>query len=196
MSPQEFAPRALELAEDQPSLPAIVEPLSRLRAKVVKQLDVLHRRALEMVRDCELCRRWMAIPEAGPVVASTFQSAIDLPGRFVKSRSVGPIPGLAPSKHQSGEVNRHGRIITWTDHQTRRRDDPNPVVRGGKYHAGSRPVPLAQSQGLKTRRHRGYKLAKVALDRKLAVVMHHMRIDGSALRWSALDAAWRSGAYR
>ena len=43
--------------------------------------------------------------------------------------------------------------------------------------------------GLKIRQHRGYKRAKVALARKLAVVMHRMWVDGSEFRWGAADAA-------
>lgn len=38
-----FAPRALELVADQPALLAIVEPLLKLRAEMIKQLNVLKR---------------------------------------------------------------------------------------------------------------------------------------------------------
>ncbi|MGI9502553.1 MAG: IS110 family transposase, partial [Geminicoccaceae bacterium] len=39
------------------------------------------------------------------------------------------------------------------------------------------------------RQHRGYKRAKVALARKLAVVMHAMWVDGTEFRWGTADAA-------
>ncbi|MEM9625675.1 MAG: transposase [Pseudomonadota bacterium] len=110
VSPKEFAPRVLDLIAGQPALCAIVEPLVRLCEDVIKQLDVLHRMVLKMVKECELCRRWMAISGVAPVVALTFRSTIDVPERCVRSRSVGPLLGLVPRKHQSGEVNRHGRI--------------------------------------------------------------------------------------
>src|SRR5205807_9380246 len=45
-----------------------------------------------------------------PVVAVTYKTAIDDPGRFRKSRDVGPYFGLTPSKYQSGEVDWTGRI--------------------------------------------------------------------------------------
>lgn len=184
VSPKEFAPRALELVEDQPALLAIVEPLVRLRAEVMKQLDVLHRMVLKIVRDCELCRRWMAIPGVGPVVALTFRSAIDVPERFVKSRSVGPILGLVPRKHQSGEINRHGRITKRGDEMTRTMlyEAANTMLARGRFCS-------LKVWGLKIRQHRGYKRAKVALARKLAVVMHRMWVDGTEFRWGAVDAA-------
>ena len=116
---QAFAQRALELVADQPALLAIVEPLLKLRAEVVRQLNVLDRMVHKAAREDEICRRWMKIPGVGPVVALTFRSAIDVPERFLKSRSVGPVLGLVPKKYQSGEVNRHGRITKRGDEMTR-----------------------------------------------------------------------------
>ena len=42
---------------------------------------------------------------------------------------------------------------------------------------------------LKVRQRRGYKRAKVALARKLAVVMHAMWIDGTEFRWGKAEMA-------
>ena len=39
--------------------------------------------------------------------------------RFAKSRSMGAIRGLVPRKHQSGEVDRNGRIIMSGDTEAR-----------------------------------------------------------------------------
>ena len=62
---KEFASRALELVEDQPALLAIVKPLLKLRAEVIKQLDILHRMVLKSAKNDEMCRRWMTIPGVG-----------------------------------------------------------------------------------------------------------------------------------
>jgi hypothetical protein len=45
----------------------------------------------------------MGIPGVGPLVAITFKSAIDNPGRIVKSKTVGALFGLVPKKYQSGQ---------------------------------------------------------------------------------------------
>lgn len=45
----------------------------------------------------------MTMPGVGPIVALPFVSAIDDPGRFRKSKDVGPWVGLTPGRNQSGE---------------------------------------------------------------------------------------------
>jgi transposase len=181
---KEFASRALELVEDQPALLAIVVPLLKLRAEVIKQLDVLHRMVLKAAKNDEMCQRWMKIPGVGPVTALAFRSAIDVPERFIKSRSVGPVLGLVPKKHQSGEVNRHGRITKRGDEMTRTMlyEAANTMLGRGRFCS-------LKVWALKIRQHRGYKRAKVALARKLAVVMHAMWVNGTEFRWGAAEAA-------
>jgi len=181
---KEFASRALELVEDQSALLAIVKPLLKLRAEVIKQLDVLHRMVLKAAKNDEMCRRWMEIPGVGPVVALTFRSAIDVPERFLKSRSVGPVLGLVPKKHQSGEVNRHGRITKRGDEMTRTMlyEAANTLLGRGRFCS-------LKVWALKIKQQRGFKRAKVALARKLAVVMHAMWVDGTEFRWGTAVAA-------
>jgi len=52
----------------------------------------------------------MTIPGVGPVVALTCRATVDVPARFRRSKSVGAVFGLTCSKHQSGEIDRSGRI--------------------------------------------------------------------------------------
>ena len=40
----------------------------------------------------------------GALVAITYRSAVDDPGRFTRSRTVGAYFGLTPKKYQSGET--------------------------------------------------------------------------------------------
>jgi transposase len=79
----------------------------------------LHRMVLMVVRDDRQCRRLMSVPGVGPVVAITYKTAIDNPGRFRKSRDVGPYLGLTPSKYQSGEIDRAGHITKVGDAMVR-----------------------------------------------------------------------------
>ena len=46
------------------------------------------------------------------MVAVTFKAAVDVPGRFKRSSSVGAYVGLTPKRHQSGEED-------WTGHISR-----------------------------------------------------------------------------
>jgi len=43
-------------------------------------------------------------------VALTYRATVDVPARFRKSKAVGAVFGLTPSKYQSGESDRTGRI--------------------------------------------------------------------------------------
>jgi transposase len=57
-----------------------------------------------------LMRSLMTVPGVGPVTALAFAAAVDDPGRFWRSRSVGAYFGLTPRRHASGEVDWNGRI--------------------------------------------------------------------------------------
>jgi len=174
----------LELVQGRLALLAIVRPLLTLRAEMMKQLSILHSMVMKAAKQDELCRRWMMIPGVGPVTALTFRSTIDVPERFVKSRSVGPILGLVPRKHQSGNVDRHGHITKCGDSLTRAMlyEAANAMLTRGGFCS-------LKAWVLKVRQRRGYKRAKVALARKLAVVMHRMWIDGTEFRWGKVEMA-------
>jgi transposase len=111
----------------------------------------------------------------------TFRSAIDQPERFVKSKAVGAHFGLTPRKYQSGEIDWTGRISKVGD----------AMVRTALFEAANviltRAVRFSalKAWALRVASRRGAKKAKVALARKLAVVMHRMWLDGTAFRWGS-----------
>jgi transposase len=116
------------------------------------------------------------VPGVGPIVALTFASAIDDPARFKSSKSVGAHFGLTPKKYQSGETDITGRISKIGD----------KGVRTVSYQAAhvmlTRPVKgcsTLKSWAMKLAKRAGMKKAKVALARKLAVIMHRMLADGT-----------------
>jgi transposase len=162
-----------------PRLAAIVEPLLAARAACWRELKVLHRQVLALARDDAVCRRLMTAPGVGPVVALTFTSAIDEPGRFTRSRTVGAHFGLTPKRYQSGEIDRSGHI-------TKAGDD---MMRTLLYEAAT--VILARNPrwsalkawGVRLAQRQGMKRARVAVARKLAIVLHRMWRDGTTFRW-------------
>ena len=147
----------------------------------MRELVRLHRSLLRLVRDDEICRRLMTMPGIGPVSALTFRASIDEPDRFKRSRSVGAYLGLTPRRYQSGEVDRVGRITKVGDGETRTAlfEAANVVLRPATRWSPMKAwaVRLAQRQGAKR--------AKVALARKMAVVLHRMWRDGTEFRWTA-----------
>ena len=74
-----FEARIKELVENLPDLAMLVEPLLVVRRVLREQIGVLHRRLLAIVRDDDVCRRLMTVPDVGPVVALTYRATVDVP---------------------------------------------------------------------------------------------------------------------
>ena len=174
-----FAARIRELVAGQVRLERVVGPLLRARTALRAEYATLHRELLEAVRGDEVCRRLMTIPGVGPVVAMTFRSAIDQPERFAHSKAVGAHFGLVPRKYQSGEIDRTGRISKVGD----------AMVRTALFEAANVMLTRAvrfsalKAWAMRVASRQGAKKAKVALARKLAVVMHRMWLEGTEFRW-------------
>ena len=174
-----FEARIRELVAGQATLECIAEPLLRARASLGTECATLHRELLRIVRNDEVCDRLMTIPGVGAVVAMTFRSAIDQPERFAKSKAVGAHFGLTPRKYQSGAIDRTGRITKHGD----------AMVRTALFEAANVMLTRAvrfsglKAWALRVATRQGMKKAKVALARKLAVVMHRMWVDGTTFRW-------------
>jgi len=160
-------------------LERIAEPLLRARAALRAAYASLHGELLKAVRKDEVCRRLMTIPGVGAVVAMTFKAAVDQSERFTRSKAVGAHFGLTPKKYQSGEIDRTGRISKVGD----------AMVRTALFEAANVMLTRAvrcsglKAWALRVASRQGMKKAKVALARKLAVVMHRMWVDGTSFRW-------------
>jgi transposase len=173
-----FAARIRELIAGQYLLESVIEPMLRARQTLREEVDRLHRQVLEIVRDDAVCRRLMTVPGVGAVVALSFKSAVDDPGRFRSSKTVGAYFGLTPKKYQSGESDVSGRISKVGD----------GMVRTALYEAAQ--VMLTRSArhsavngwAMQVAKRRGRKRAIVALARKLATVLHRLWVDGSEFR--------------
>ena len=132
--------------------------------------EKLHKTVLAIVRDDAVCRRLMTVPSVGPLVAITYKSAMDDPNRIPKSKAAGALFGLTPRKYQSGEKDVTSGI-------TRAGDE---MVRTALYEAAN--VLLARITrfsklkrwAMEVAKRRGSKRAKVALARKIAVILHRM----------------------
>jgi transposase len=180
-----FEARIRDLVADQPDLAIITEPLLIARRVLREQIGVLHRLLLALVRDDKVCRRLMTMPGVGPIVALTFRATVDLPARFKNSKAVGAVFGLTPRRHQSGEIDRMGRISKCGD----------AMMRAVLYEAAQSMLTRTKkwsslkAWGMKVARHRGMKRAIVAVARRMAVIMHRMWADGTEFRWTNLAPA-------
>ncbi len=180
-----FSRRVEELVAEQSLLQEAVRPLLAVREKVSREIADLHRKLLALAREDEDSRRSMTVPGVGPITALAFLTAIDDPTRFKRSRSVGAYVGLTPRRHASGEVDWTGRISKCGDR----------MVRTYLFEAaGVLLTRVPQWCKLKAWGHRlwkriGFKKAKVAVARKLAVILHRMWRDRTDFIWSSKEAA-------
>jgi transposase len=127
-------------------------------------------------------------------VAVTVTSAIDDPARSRHARAVGAHLGLTPRRYQSGETDVTGGIGKVGDAMVRTALDEAAnamLIRSGKLSVVKRLSALPTSRrgigdrpmALEVATRRGMRRAKVALARKLAIVLHRLWADGSALRF-------------
>lgn len=179
-----YEARVRERVAGQGALMAIAEPLLAARTALRQQLALLHGQVLQITKSDGVCRRLMTAPGVGAVVALTYRSAIDDPGRFKRSKAVGVHFGMTPIKYQSGEIDRPGRISKAGDE----------MVRTALYEAASVLMArVARPSRLKTwaeqvAQRRGFKRARVALARKLAIVLHRMWQEGTTFNWDNTEA--------
>lgn len=176
----DFERRIRELTAGQAILEQIADAMLTARTTLRTQFNVLHKAVLAIVREDAICRRLMTVPGVGPLTAITFKSAVDDPSRIKRSKDAGALFGLTPRKYQSGERDVTGNI-------TRVGDE---MVRAALYEAANALLLRVQRfstlkrWAMEVAKRRGMKRAKVALARKLAVILHRMWLDGSDFRWS------------
>lgn len=180
VSDTEFAARIRELAAGQATLERIAEAMLAARASLQVEFKELDRAVLAIVREDAVCRRLMSVPGVGPLTALTFKTAVDDPARIKKSKGAGALFGLTPRKYQSGEKDVTGNISRVGDE----------MVRTALYEAANalltrvRRFSALKRWGMDIAKRRGAKRARVALARKLAVILHRMWVDGTEFRWS------------
>jgi transposase len=183
-TPTGFAGRINELVTGHSSLQVLAEALLRVRAVLLKEFNGFEKRVRTMARHDARAQLLMSAPGVGAIVSLTYASAIDDPGRFRSSKRVGAHFGLTPKKYQSGETDITGRISKIGD----------SAVRTALYEAAhiilTRPIKGSALKRWAARlaKRAGMQKAKVALARKLAVIMHRMLVDGTTFDFAAAAA--------
>jgi transposase len=174
-TPKRFAQRINELVAGHASLQIIADALLAVHAVLLREFNGFEKRMRMMARADARAALLMSTPAVGPIVALTYACAIDDPARFKSSKRAGSHFGLTPRKYQSGETDYSGRISKIGD----------AAVREALYQAAhvmlTKPVKgcaQLKSWAMRIAKRAGMKTAKVALARKLAVIMHRMLADG------------------
>ena len=180
-----FEARIRELTAGHTILETVIGAMLAARMALWNEFTRLHREMLKIARADMVCRRLMTTPGVGALVALTYRSAVDDPSRFGKSAATGAYFGLTPKKYQSGETDRDGGVSKVGD----------SMVRTALFEAAHIMLTRAtrfsslKRWALGVAQRRGMKRAKVALARKLGVVLHRMWVDKTDFRWTNAVAA-------
>ncbi len=162
--------------ELEPILAPLIESLEALEVQIARASKAL---AAQAAAD-PVAARLMTAPGVGPITALVFKTSIEDPGRFARGEDAGAFAGLAPRRNQSGERNIRGRITKAGD----------PMLRGALYESANsllarvkRPCAL-QAWGKRLAETKGAKRARVAVARKLAILLHRLWQSETEFRWA------------
>lgn len=158
-----------------PGLGDAITSLLSVRAELVEQIKEMDRRLRIIASQSQACEILMTIPGVGVQTSAAFAAAVDEAGRFRQSRNAGAYFGLVPRRHQSGELDWTGRITKQGDGTVRKLlyEAANSIL------TRSRETFALKTWAMKIAKRRGLKKARVALARRLAVIMHAMLRDGT-----------------
>lgn len=158
-----------------PGLGDAITSLLSVRAELVEQIKEMDRRLRIIASQSQACEILMTIPGVGVQTSAAFAAAVDEAGRFRQSRNAGAYFGLVPRRHQSGELDWTGRITKQGDGTVRKLlyEAANSIL------TRSKETFALKTWAMKVAKRRGLKKARVALARRLAVIMHAMLRDGT-----------------
>ena len=149
-----------------------------VRRQALRVAEQMRRQVARQAAAEPVSQRLMTVPGIGPLTATAYVATIDDPHRFRLSAQVPAYVGLVPSVEQSGELEVHGHITKEGD----------GLLRGYLVEAAhvlltrKRGTCRLKRWGLKLAKKKGHGKARVAVARKLAVLLHHLWITGTTYK--------------
>jgi transposase len=180
-----FDRRVEALLSDRADVAPIVRPMLVAWRQLREQIAAFDKAIRALVKSSPACRLLMSVPGIGVVSVLAYVSTVEDPARFTRSRSVGAHLGLTPKQYQSGEVDRSGRISRCGDTLARTLMYEAAVVILTRVKRASSLKDWAHAIA----RRSGPGKARVALARKLSVILHSIWRSGEPFRWSEQQPA-------
>ena len=176
---------AVRLRIDGLAVAALIEPLLAVYEAFRKAELAYGRMVYKLAKQDPVSRLLTSAPGVGPVTALAFRAAIDDPARISRNRNLGALLGLTPRRYQSGEIDRSGAISKAGDKS----------LRALLYEAATALLGRSARRcwlkrwAEKLAQRRGVKRARVALARRLAVVLLAMWKTDTPYRCESAPAA-------
>ena len=178
VSEGEFAQRVRErVAAQTPELAGTFELLLASWRQAQEGAEQLEKAITKATRDDEVCRRLRSVPGIGSLVSTAFVSTLDKPARFSRGEQVADYLGLVPRVYQSGEVDYRGRITKEGDGLLRWH-----LVEAANVLLTKGPDSALKRWGLRLEQHKGGAKARVAVARKLAILLWRIWRKGEVFK--------------
>jgi len=162
----------------------MVMPSLDLYEQFCKQLALLTRNVEALAKANPICRRLMTVPGIGPIVSLSFVTAVDDPGRFKNISDVGAYFGLTPRQSQSGESDVMGPTSRRGDTMTR----SHLVQAATVLLCSTKKWCSLKAWGMKIAKKRGFRSARIAVARKLAVILCSLWLNEKEFCWTTGSA--------
>lgn len=155
-----------------------VLPLFELCRVIRSYLTHLNQKLSDIAEKNEVCARFMEIPGVGPIGALSFYTAVEDPHRFSRTSDIGAFLGLTPRVSQSGDYSKRLGITKMGDKRAR-----TLLVTAATclLRKSTRDSKL-RDWGLELAGRIGMPKARVAVARKLAVIMLRMWKAGESFQ--------------
>ena len=173
-----FIKKALLASEGIAGLSAAMRGLIAARTAVLSAVAAIDADMKKMARASGACRRLMTIPGIGQLTALAFTAAVDDPKRFRRSRDIGAYLGLVPRRYQSGEVDYTGSISKCGDRRMRTLLYEAANVMLTRYRGALK----LKDWALAIAKRSTMRKARIALARRLAIIMHAMLRHGTVFQ--------------
>ena len=167
VSEREFADGVLELiGQAVPGLVGTIQSLLRLWQSALAEEKYLTREIKARAKTDEVTHRLQSVSGVGPMISVLYRATIDDPHRFRRGEEVADYLGLAPRIYQSGECEYRGRITKEGDKTLRWH-----LVEGAHVLLEKGKDCELKRWGLALQKRKGSAKAKVAVARKLAILL-------------------------
>lgn len=177
-----FAEAAYQATQRDPLMSASVAALLEALAAIESQIAKLDEELDKLARRSEIAWRLMSVPGVGRVTALAFIAAIENVERFRRTRDIGAYLGLTERRYQSADTDIRMGISKQGD----------AMARHYLYEAANVMLTTVKKSfalrnwGLRLMKKAGPKRARVAVARKLAVLLGRLWKDGSHFEANAM----------
>jgi transposase len=167
VSEGQFVSRVTETVEQQlPELLTSFKAMLEIWEMTRTQVNQLKAEIEQACKEDTISQCLESVPGIGPLISTAYRATIDDPQRFKNGKEVADYIGLAPRIYQSGEVEYRGRITKEGDSLLRWH-----LVEGAHVLLTHGQDCALKRWGLALQERKGSAKAKVAVARKLAVLL-------------------------